>query len=420
MTSQLAVDPYSDEFQQRPFPWYQKLRAEAPIYQVPGHDWFMVTTMDLIRQALKDPKTFANGVTSGRRSEPPAEVADQVAAIRARGYPYQAALGLNDPPVHTRYRRLINRAFTPRSLAWMEPLVEQTARELAAALPDDEVVDIVDAVTRPLPIFAILRILGLPDERRHDIARWSDAATASLGAQLTPEQWIQTELDILDFQQVISAELDERRRAPREDLLSAIVHTEPDEEPLDNGALVWLVRELLVAGNETTTRTLAEIVQHLDKRADPWGEIRSDPSVVAGMVEEGVRLSAPAIGMFRQVTRDTTLGGVDMPAGSTIYLVYGSANRDENVFDNPDEFDPERANVRDHLSFGHGIHVCVGAGLARLEAGATLRALADNVDALHVVPDAELRYISSFFIRGLMGLPVHVQRHRSDDTGEAT
>lgn len=410
----VIVDPYDADFQQNPFPSYRRLRAESPIYQVPGESWFMVTTMDLIRQVLRDPDTYSNAVSTVRRSEPPQEISAEIAAIRAQGYPYRPALGLNDPPDHTRFRRLVNRAFTPRALAWMEPLVEQTARELASALPDGEVVDIIEAVTRPLPIFAILRILGLPEERRSDIVRWSDAATASLGAKLTSERWLEVERDMLDFQQVISAELDERRARPREDLLSVIVRNEPGDEPLGNAQLVWLVRELVVAGNETTTRALAEIVQRLDKRTGAWPEIRTDPSVVPGMVEEGVRMASPAIGMFRHVTRDTALGGVNLPAGTTLYLVYASANRDEQVFARPDAYDPARPNGRDHLSFGHGIHVCVGAGLARIEAGATLRALADHVDSLHVVPGAELRYIASFFIRGLMQLPVRVERRKAD------
>jgi cytochrome P450 len=405
----VQVDPYDEEFQQRPFPFYERLRSEAPVYRIPGQDWYMVTRMDLIREALRDPATFANGVTRARRSLPPPEVMAEVEAIRAQGYRYQPALGLSDPPVHTRYRRLINRAFTPRALTWMEPLVADVARELADALVDGATVDIIDAITRPLPIYAILRILGLGDERRVDVARWSDAATASLGAKLTPQRWIETEWDILDFQQVISAELDERRRNPRQDLLSTVV-SDASGEPFGNGELVWLIRELLVAGNETTTRAMAEIILQLDKRPGAWRQIRDDPTMIPGIVEEGIRIAAPAIGMFREVRSNTTLGGVDLPAGTTIYLVYGSGNRDEDVFPEPDQFDPTRKNLRDHLSFGHGIHVCVGAGLARMESAATLRALADTVDYLHVDPDVSLKYIPSFFIRGLLELPVTVQK----------
>jgi cytochrome P450 len=406
----IEMDPFSPDFQQAPFGVYGRLRVEAPVCRVPGQDWYMVTTMELVQQALKDPLTYANSRPVGRRPEPPAEIAAEVAAIRAEGFPYRAALNLSDPPVHTRYRRLVNRAFTPRSLAWMEPLVEQTARELADALADGETVDIIAAVLRPLPIFAIARILGLPDSRLADVARWSDAATAGLGARLTPEEWLAAEREVLDFQMTIAAELDERRRASREDLLSVLVRPEPGEAPLSNGELVWLVRELLVAGNETTTRTLAEIICYLDERPDPWRAIRDDPSTIPAIVEEGVRLSSPAFGLFRRTTRDTVLGGVPLPAGTSLFLVYGSANRDETVFDEPDSFQPARPELREHVGFGHGIHSCVGAGLARLEAGATIRALADKVESLRVVPDAQRRYVPSFLIRGLETLTVHVQR----------
>jgi cytochrome P450 len=410
------LDPYSDQFQQRPFGWYQRLREEAPVYRVPGQDWYMVTTMDLIREALRQPDTYSNVVQIGRRSEPPPEVAAEVAAIRAQGAPYVPALGLNDPPVHTRYRRLVNRAFTPRALAWMEPVVRATAVELVDALPDGEVVDLVDTVARPLPIYAILRILGLSDDRREDVVRWSDAATASLGARLTPQQWLDTERDMLGFQQAISAELEDRRRNPREDLLSSLVQPVDDggeQRPLRTNELIWLVRELLVAGNETTTRAIAETVVHLDRDPAQWRRLRDDPGYLASVIEEGLRLSSPAIGMFRRVTRDTELGGVRLPEGTTVFLVYGSANRDERLYPDPDDFHPDRANLREHVTFGHGIHVCVGAGLARMEASAVLSTMAERLDAVQVTDTSDLQYIPSFFIRGLQRLPVVVHR-RSD------
>lgn len=411
------VDPYADAFLQDPYPTYAELRQVAPVYPVPGHDFTMVTTMELCRDVLRDPATYANSVGAARRSQPPAEVAAEVEAIRAQGFPYRPALGLNDPPSHSRYRQLINRAFTPRSLRWMEPLVESVAEELAASLPDGETVDLVAAVTRPLPIWAILRILGLPDDRRDDVARWSDAATASLGARLTPERWLEAERTNVEFQHVMSAELDARRVEPREDLLSALVREVPGETPMGNHELVWLVRELLVAGNETTTRTLADIVLRLDTRQEEWERIRTEPDRVESLVEEGLRLSTPAMGMFRRVTSDTTLGGVELPAETLLYLVYGSASRDEALFPEPDTFDPDRANAREHLAFGHGIHVCVGAGLARMEAGATLRALARHLETLRVADGASERYLPSFVLRGLVDLPVTVRRRQLAPTG---
>jgi cytochrome P450 len=405
----LHVDPYADEFQQSPFATYAALRAGAPVYQVPGHGFYMVTTYALIREALHDPATYANSVTSARRTEPPAEIAGEIDRIRAQGFPYQPALGLSDPPRHTRYRKLVQRAFIPRALAWMDPIIAQTSRELVATLPVPGAVDIVRAVAWPLPVYAISRILGLPDSWRDDIGRWSDAATASLGAKpLEPERWLQTERDMIDYQRKISGELDQRRAAPRDDLLSSLVQPDHEEGTLTNAELVWFVRELMVAGNETTTKLITDMVLRLSDQRQPWQRLREDPGRAASMVEEGLRLASPAQGMFRRVTRPTTLGGVPLPEGAVVFLSYISANRDETVFDSPDDFNPDRPNVRRHLSFGQGIHACLGNVLARMEATAVLRELAQRVGRLEVIDPAAVRYLPTFFLRGIPELPVRV------------
>lgn len=406
-----AVNPYSDSFYQDPYPSYAMLRDQAPVYAVPDvPELYFVTTWDLVREALMDPERFANAMPAARRSAPPPEVADEVARLRAQGFPYLPALGTNDAPQHTRYRKLVNRAFTVRALAWMEPLVDDVADRLVADLPDGEVVDAMAALTIPLPVWAIMRILGLDEDRKADIRRWSESATGALGGILSAERWLETERDMLEFQQVMSAELDARRANPRDDLLSVLVQAEPGEEPLTNAELVWLVRELLVAGNETTTRALADLILRLDDRLGAWDILRDDADQRRRYVEEGIRLSSPAMGLWRRVMRDTDLGGVSLPEGSSVFLAYGSANRDDAIFDDPDVFDPMRANVREHLAFGHGIHVCVGAGLARIEAASALRALGEQVSALAVVDRDALRYGPSYALRGLVDLPVRVHR----------
>lgn len=409
------VDPHTDSFHQNPYPSYAMLRAEAPVYEIPGQPGlYFVTTWALVKEALLDPGRFSNVLPPARRDTPPPEVAAEVEAIRAQGFPYTPALGTNDPPQHTRYRKRINRAFTPRAIAWMDPLVNEVADQIAASLPDGEVIDAMERITIPLPVWAIMRILGIEDRYRDDLRRWSDSSNASLGGKLSAERWLEVERDILEFQQVICTILDDRRENPRDDLLSTLVQAEEGETPLTNQELVWLVRELIVAGNETTIRALADILINIDDmRAevpDVWDRLRDDEDFRRGVVEEGIRLASPVMGLWRVTTCDAELGGVTIPKGSTVFLAYSSANRDTSVFADADEFDPLRENVKEHLAFGHGIHVCVGAPLARLEASSALRALGENVTAIEVVDKEALRYGPSYGLRGLTGLPVRVRR----------
>jgi cytochrome P450 len=349
-----------------------------------------------------------------RRDTPPPEVAAEVEALRAQGYPYRPALGTNDPPDHTRYRKMVNRSFTVRGLAWMEPLVDEVADQIAEALPDGEVVDAMENITVPLPVWAIMRILGVDDRYREDLRRWSDSSNAALGGKLSAERWLEVERDVLEYQQVFCDILDERRANPGDDLLSQLVQAEEGETPLTNAELVWLVRELVVAGNETTIRSLADMIVRIDemRASDPqiWDRIRDDDAFRRGLVEEGIRFSSPVMGLWRRVTCDTEFGGVAIPEGSTLFLAYGSANRDPEVFEDPDVFDPLRENVKEHLAFGHGIHVCVGAGLARIESASALRALAENVTALEVLDPGALRFGPSFGLRGMIEVPVRVHR----------
>jgi cytochrome P450 len=187
-----------------------------------------------------------------------------------------------------------------------------------------------------------------------------------------------------------------------------LVQPDPDEGALTNAELVWFVRELMVAGNETTTKLITDMVLRLSDRPGPWRRLQEDPARAAVMVEEGLRLASPAQGMFRRVTRPVTLGGVPLPEGAVVFLSFISANRDETVFSSPDEFNPDRRHVRHHLSFGQGIHACLGNVLARMEAMAVLRELAQRVDRLEVVDPAAVRYLPSFFLRGIPELPVRV------------
>jgi cytochrome P450 len=411
MADGAELDLFSVTFQQSPLPELASLRRRAPVHRA-ANGWYVVTTMELARTVLTDPGLFSSAVS--RRTPPPPEVVDQVTAIRAQGLPYVPTLLLNDPPAHTRYRRMVTRAFTPRALAWMEPLVAYVADELAAALPEAETIDFVTAFARPLPVWAISRVLGLPDERREDVHRWTDAATATIGAELDAGRWPAVERDLVDFQHVIMAELARRRDTPRDDLLSLLVRAAadvaPGEKPVGTTELVSMTRELLVAGNESSLRLLADIAWQLDRRPGELQRIRDEPARADAIVEESVRLASPSAAVFRTVTRDTSLGGVVLPAGSQLVVSLLSANRDESVFTDPDRFDPDRPPAQRHVAFGQGIHACIGNSLARLEARHAVRALARHTERIEVASDAVLHFLPSIIVRGLAALPVRVTR----------
>ncbi len=410
----MTVDLDAQAFLSCPFPALAQARAGSGVVPAGRPGWFLVAKAGLVRQVLRDTTTYSSAVH--KHSSPPAEVADQVAAIRAQGWPYTPGLGTSDPPVHTRQRKLVNQTFTPRGLAWMEPLVSQAAAGLATALPDGRPIDFVTAFAQPLPVWAISEILGLPPERRVDVIRWTRAATASIGARPADGEWLGYEADLLELQQVLAAALEDRRRNPTDRLISRLASAAAEEsENISTGLLLTMLRELLVAGNETTAKTIAQLALLLDGQTDVWERVRASPEDADVIVEEALRITSPSLSAHRRVTRDAVLGGVELPAGSTVVLSLASANRDEEVFPDPDRFDPDRGSqLRQHLAFGHGAHICVGAGLARMELRIAVQALAEHVQSIRVVDPETVTYNESYMLRGLLALPVVVTRRKEE------
>ena len=406
------------EFLRCPYPALAAARAAGGVVPAGRPGWFLVARADLVREVLRDTATYSSAVH--KHSKPPPEVAEEVAAIRARGWPYTPGLGTSDPPVHTRNRRLVNQTFTPRGLAWMEPLVAGVAAELAAALPDGAdgtAVDFVAAFAQPLPVWAISEILGLPAAHRADVVAWTRAATASIGARPAAGRWVADELALLELQEVLAGALDEQRGDGPDGSgrligrLAAAAEADPEQE-ISTALLLTMLRELLVAGNETTAKTIAQVVLLTDGREEVWERLRREPEHADAVAEEALRVTSPSLSAHRRVTADTELGGVAIPAGSTLVLSLAAANLDPAVFTDPERFDPGRdpRELRQHLAFGQGPHMCVGAGLARLELRIALRTLAAAVRRIDVVDPGSVTYNESYMLRGLLELPVVVTR----------
>ncbi|HEX2075396.1 MAG TPA: cytochrome P450 [Geodermatophilus sp.] len=308
-----------------------------------------------------------------------------------------------DPPDHTRFRRLVSRAFTPRAIAAFEPLVQRTADTLADALERRDGVDLVETYAAQLPVRVIADLLGVPAEKSPDFLRWGAAAAATLDVGIPFRRHLAAERAIRAMNDFLRGHFARLRREPGDDLVSRLV-TLPEEEALTDRELLVTVGLLLGAGFETTLNLLGNAVVLLDRHRDAWAGLRADPSGWENAVEELLRLDSPVQITGRSVKADVPLAGTTVPAGSRIILLLGAANRDPQVFPDPARFDPGRANAREHLAFSGGIHYCLGAGLARMEGVIGLRTLSERFPGLRVTGRPVRRDLQS--LRGFERLPV--------------
>lgn len=407
-----GFDPFDPAIQQCPHPHYATMREDQPVFRVPGTDLHLVTRHDLVVPILRDVETYSNrfGGTSERAAD---ELAQRLAEVQADGWPLVPTMLTEDPPAHTRYRGLVNAAFSPRRIAALEPVVHAIAEQLVDRFPRRGTVSFVPEFAVPLPVRVIAHVLDVPDDRLDDFKRWSDDSTIGIGARISDDERVRAQRGIVEFQHYFAEQLERRRAEPQDDVLSVLLHAGGDGDghgPLDMAEMLSIVQQLLVAGNETTTKMLTEAVRLLIEHPDEWGRLRADPTRAAAVTEEVLRLSTPTQGMFRVVTRDVELAGVHIPSGSRVVIMYAAANRDPAVFPDPDGFDPDRANRREHLAFGKGIHFCIGAPLARLEATVALTVLAERISTWAFAEGNTFEYDPSFLLRGLKRLDIDVVR----------
>jgi cytochrome P450 len=413
-------DPFADEVQQHPHAYYAAMRAEAPVLALPadslgrpGETIYAVSTYPLVEAVLGDWATFSSrfGTPGGT---PPSHLVPELKAIAADGYPNPATMLTADPPDHTRYRRLVARAFSVRRVQGYEPTIRAICEELVDAWSGATRVDLISQFAVPIPTRTVAFALGVEQDRWGDFKRWADQSVAPIGRRLGDDAWRDSARAVVEQQRYFAGQLEARRQAPRDDLLTALVQarTEPDDggegQPLTDAELLSVIRQLAVAGSETTTSLIADLMVLLDEHPDEWRRLQQEPARIPLVVEEALRLASPNQGLFRIATRDTELGGVSIPKGAAVWVMFGSANRDETVFADPDRFDPDRENLSRHVAFGKGVHFCLGAGLARLEANVALDVLTQRLDRFAVVDRDALRYAPSFVLRGLERLDLEV------------
>ena len=417
---------FDPAIQQCPHAFYAKMQQDAPVFEaaVPGASLYLITRYDDVVEVVRDSDTFSSEFdTSSHMSS---ELVQRMADLRRSegGYPPVRTMLTADPPAHTRFRRLISKAFTPKVIADLEPTIREITVGLVdamlAASADGSALDLVEAFAVPLPVTVIAKALNVPDDRLADFKRWSDASIAGIGTNISIEERLEAEREVIEYQKYFAHQLEARKTSPQDDLLTKLLNARIDrdedgiddagvsEAPLTMAEMLSIIQQLLVAGNETTTKMLTEMMRLLGEHPAEWEALRADPERARSVVEETLRLSTPTQGMFRVVRHDTTVAGVDIPAGSRVVVMYSAANRDPDMFDEPQQFCPERDGAANHLAFGRGIHFCVGAALSRLEGTVALEELTRRLSSFELDAANTFEYHPSFMLRGLKRLDVRL------------
>jgi len=385
------------DFTRDPYPVYAKLRAEAPVHRVldpDGEEVWLVVGHDACRAAFTDPRLSRDWMRSGDISQIVNTEQDQ---------PALAHMLMSDPPDHTRLRRLVTREFTPRRIDALAPRIQQVTDELLDAMlaGPDRRADLIASFAFPLPMTVICELLGVPELDRNAFSAWSN----EMVARTSPEA------EALAYQEMPAylAELIAAKRAkPGEDLLSAMIQTvDEGGDRLSPNELIGMSVLILIAGHETTVNLIGNGIRGLFAHPDQLADLRADFGLMDGAVEEMLRYDGPVEACTdRLALEDVEMGGRTIPAGSTVLIVMADADRDPARFDEPDRLDIRR-DARGHIAFGHGLHYCLGAPLARMEGRIALRTLLERCPDLALDADETgLPWVPGLLIRGVRRLPV--------------
>ena len=409
----IAFEPFDPALRADPYTAYRRLRDEAPVHYAPDADVWCVSRYEDVMHVLKEHETFSSHgmrimlMQGGREGPPPFEwrlfrfIA--LVALKARMHPrnFGTARGLimEDGAEHSEMRTIVNRGFTPRGIASLEPRVREVAAECLAPLVRGEAFDVMRDLAIPLPVTMIAELLGIEPEMRETFKGWTDTVIESIStnegrADRLAEPFVDMFVNMSAY---LRKTAKARRKSPKGDLISQIVAVQ-DGRGLSDYDIVTFVMVLLIAGNETTTNLIGNTVHALFDHPDQLEKVIADPSLIEPAIEEGVRFDGPVQMLFRQTTRETEIRGVTIPKGAMVAPILGSANRDERQFADPDRFDVER-RAQGHVGFGFGKHFCLGSSLARLEARCVLEALLPHLaERARVVEPRE--WVDSFLVRG--------------------
>jgi cytochrome P450 len=398
-------DPLAEDYLADPYPIMSAARDEAPVFFSPEVDMWVVTRYDDLEAIFKDPATYS----AATAQRPVFPLTAKAQTILEEGFRATPVMSDCDPPKHTRLRAHNMKGFSARRIAALEPKVQAKAVEVLDAITPGRV-DLVSALTYPLPAYMIFTFIGFPDQDMDMIKQWCGKRIAFSWGRPSPEEQVEVADNMVHYWRYVERFVAERVRQPQEDFTSDLIRIHlADPDALSLQEITNIAYGLSFAGHETTTNFTSNAIRCLLTHPRQWQELCADRSLIANAVEEVLRYDSSIIAWRRITTRPVTIGGTDLPTGSKLMLLLGAADRDPNLFPEPDVFDINRPNARAHLAFGKGIHFCLGASLARMEAKIVLEQLAVRAPGLTIAEDQEFTFPANISFRGPKQLWVNWQ-----------
>jgi len=395
-------DLLAPEVVRDPYAYFARLRRDDPVHWNERWGGWLVTRYEDVVRAFRDPARLSSDRMAHFQQElSPHEQERLHVLIRY----FSRWLVFTDPPYHTRVRMLVNKAFTPTSVERLRPRVRAIVSELQDGMEQGRHADFIRAFAFHLPVIVISEYLGVPPQDREAVKEWSDETSRIFFIRADdPQRRERSQAGLIKLLEYFEPLIHERRRHPRDDLISALVQAQERGDLLSHDEVLATCTVLLFAGHETTTNLLANGLLALLQHRDQWELLARDPSLAFSATEELLRYDGPVKATFRWARADAELGGKTIRAGDRMLLVLASANRDPDRFPQPDRVDITR-NPNPHVAFGHGIHVCLGAPMARVEGQEAFAALARRFPGMRLATD-ELEYHPTIVSRALAELPV--------------
>ena len=391
--------------QDDPFPAYAALRAEEPVMYDERIGYWIVTRYDDVKAVFNDWATFS----SENAQAPVRERGPQAAQIMTDGgFTAYSGLSARIPPEHTRIRKIVSRAFTPRRYKVLEPairanVVAQVEKMMQRA---DRRGDLLADLAYDIPTITILTLIGADTSKIDTFKKWSDSRAAMTWGDLTDDEQVPHARNLVDYWQECLRLVAEAHATDRDSLVGDLVRAQRDGDPISDHEIASVCYSMLFAGHETTTTLLSNAFRLLLSNPDQWQTVVDDPKTITAAIDEVLRFSPSIVAWRRKALKDTAIGDVSIPEGAQLLLVMGSANRDEEHFDDAETFDITRKNAREHLAFGYGIHYCLGNMLAKLQARIAIEEVARIAPGLRIVDSEKITFGDNLSFRAPLAVPV--------------